>query len=152
MTPHDSKYNAVIGGPHESFQYMYQQQQFGGMATIFVNLTQQLENNQNFGPPKIRKPMMTNEEMLFAQKYKDWGIENFGPVVSDFYEQLEQEKEKPNLVSENGVDAGFVAEVDHAPEVLLVQPVSDIPETFLSTASRIQDSKFTHHMLRNSIF
>ena len=36
ITPHDKKYNAVIGGPHESFQFMAQE--FGGMGIVFANL------------------------------------------------------------------------------------------------------------------
>ena len=71
------------------------------MATIFVNLTQQLENFRKFGPPKLRKPMMTLEEMKFAQKYTNWGIENFGPVVDEFYTQLEVEEVPPLFSSED---------------------------------------------------
>ena len=49
---------------------------------------------------------MTMEEHQFAQKYKDWGIENFGPVISDFYNQLEQEEESvlPGTVSAGDED------------------------------------------------
>ena len=75
ISSHDNQYNCAIGGPHESFEYMANH--FGSMTIVFANLCQQLESYKKFGPPKISKAIMTVEDMRFAEKYKDWEIENF---------------------------------------------------------------------------
>ena len=74
-TSHDSRYNCAIGGPHESFEFMASH--FGSMTIVFANLCQQLESYRKFGPPNICKSIMTVEDMQFAEKFKDWEIENF---------------------------------------------------------------------------
>ena len=74
VTPHDDRYDSVIGGPHESFQYMATQ--FGSMSIVFANLCQQLGNYQELGPPKISRAIMTVEDEEFAKRFKEWEIEN----------------------------------------------------------------------------
>ena len=68
VTPHDDRYDSVIGGPHESFQYMATQ--FGSMSIVFANLCQQLGNYQELGPPKISRAIMTAEDEKFAKRFK----------------------------------------------------------------------------------
>ena len=82
LTPHDNNFNAVIGGPHESFQFFAQE--FGGLSLVFAHLTQQMQAFKKHGPPKIKAPLMTVEEMEFAQNNKDWGIENFEETLDEF--------------------------------------------------------------------
>merc|ERR1711888_383193 len=73
---HDGSVNAAIGGPHESFAQMGVN--YGSMAVVFANLTKQLENFKNFGPPSIQKALMSKE--IFAHKFKELEMEN------DFFE------------------------------------------------------------------
>ena len=75
---HDGSVNAAIGGPHESFAQMGVN--YGSMAVVFANLTKQLENFKNFGPPSIQKALMSKEDMDFAHKFKELEMEN------DFFE------------------------------------------------------------------
>lgn len=82
LTPHDRRYNSVIGGPHESFQFMLTQ--FGGMSVVFANLCQQLENYKQFGPPKLSRSIMSLEEVQFAEKFRDRDIENYEEVYDSF--------------------------------------------------------------------
>ena len=77
IASHYSKHNCAIGGPHESFEFMAASPQFGSMSMVFANLCQQLQNYKEFGPPSISKALMTAEDLKFAEKHKDWGMENF---------------------------------------------------------------------------
>ena len=70
ITPHDPKFNAVIGGPHESFQFMAQE--FGGIGIMFTNLSQQLESFKKFGPPTLQRSVMSNNDVLFARTFNEW--------------------------------------------------------------------------------
>ena len=74
LTPHDQKFNSVIGGPHESFQYLAEQT--GSMNIVFSNLLRQLENYKEFGPPKLSNSIMSLEDLEFAQQNKEWEMEN----------------------------------------------------------------------------
>ena len=85
LTPHDKRYNSVIGGPHESFQYMAAQ--FGGMSIVFANLCQQLKTYKDFGPPKLTSSIMSFEEIKFAEQYREWDIQNFQEVLEAFDSQ-----------------------------------------------------------------
>ena len=98
LTPHDKRYSAVIGGPHESFQFMTQE--FGGLSIVFANLTQQLQTYQDFGPPKIQNCPMTEEEWIFAKKHSYFGIEDFEEIIDEF-EDLQEESHRV-VVSPSG--------------------------------------------------
>ena len=75
IKPFDKKYNCVIGGPHDSFQFMAEQTNSTRM--VFVNLMRQLENYRSMGPPSISKCLMTVEDLEFAAKHKEWEMETF---------------------------------------------------------------------------
>ena len=60
VASHDDKVNSVIGGPHESFEYMAQQ--VGGANFVFAQLMEKLENYKNFGPPSLSQSVMSLEE------------------------------------------------------------------------------------------
>ena len=97
ITSHDKRYNSVIGGPHDSFQYMANY--FGGLNIVFANLCQQLDTFRRNGPPKLSQVMMTKEDQQFAEQYKEWEIEEF----SDVFEEIDEdpvEEPKP-LFDEN---------------------------------------------------
>ena len=89
MSPHDKKYNAVIGGTHETFEILAQQ--FGGLGIVFAGLTQQLTKFKELGPPKVSNAMMTREEIEYAKFYNDWGIEDFENVAEE-YENIENDE------------------------------------------------------------
>ena len=74
ITSHKKSYNSVIGGPHESFQYLAQQA--GSMNIVFAQLVQQLETYKQFGAPKLSNSLMSSEDLEFAMKFKEWEIEN----------------------------------------------------------------------------
>ena len=85
---HDGKYNAVIGGPHQSFSLM--SQEFGSFGILFANLTEQLATYQEFGPPKINKNLMTKEDIYFANKFNELGIEDMDVnVIKEFKNKLD---------------------------------------------------------------
>ena len=82
LKSHDSRYNAVIGGPHATFHLMTQE--FGSLGIMFANLTQQLATYQEFGPPKISRNLMSKEDLDFARKYNEWGVEDLDDTILDF--------------------------------------------------------------------
>ena len=112
---HDSKYNCSIGGPHESFAFLASH--YGGMATVFMNLCQQLQNYKNFGPPKLSRSIMTVEELRFAKYQNDWEIKSIcknsikdnstlepiaaEPIQEATIEEIPVEEESPDVVSSN---------------------------------------------------
>ena len=53
VASHDNKVNSVIGGPHESFEYIAQQ--VGGASLVFAHLMERLESYKDFGPPSLTK-------------------------------------------------------------------------------------------------
>ena len=91
VTPHDPHLNAAIGGPHSSFRYMAQQ--IGGVAMLFANLTQRLENFKVYGPPRIEKVLMSEEDTRFAKQHLECEGEPFYESNQEFgqdYDQLEK--------------------------------------------------------------
>ena len=91
VTPHDPRLNAVIGGPHSSFRFMAQE--IGGIAILFANLSRQLENYKNYGPPQIGKALMSEEDYRFAKKYMEWGDEALDEHIQEFDEDDNQMEE-----------------------------------------------------------
>lgn len=67
ITSHDPEYCYTIGGPHESFKSMVNY--FGTFGILFANMQNQLENFRNFGPPRIAKSIMSEEDELFASQF-----------------------------------------------------------------------------------
>ena len=61
---HDANVNAVIGGPHRSFQHLAQN--IGGVSVLFTNLSCQLQNYQQFGPPRIERALMSCEDLRLS--------------------------------------------------------------------------------------
>ena len=57
MSPHVKGFNAVIGGPSELFENLVGY--VGSMSPVFANLTAQLENYKQLGPPRLSRSIMT---------------------------------------------------------------------------------------------
>ena len=89
VSPHDDTVNSCIGGPHESFEYMAQQ--VGGANILFHQLMEQLEVYKKIGPPKIPKSIMSVEDIMFAEKHKEWEMGNYtSQVFEDFDGRFEE--------------------------------------------------------------
>ena len=73
VASHDNKVNSVIGGPHESFEYIAQQ--VGGASLVFAHLMERLESYKDFGPPSITKSIMSVDDKRFAVAHKEWDEE-----------------------------------------------------------------------------
>ena len=59
-------FNACIGGPHHSFALLATQ--VGDAARLMSFFTQQINNFKTFGAPKLPAPLVTNEDIEFAQR------------------------------------------------------------------------------------
>ena len=81
VIPHDSEVNSIIGGPHESFDLMAQQ--VGGANVLFSQLMQTLDNYKSFGPPKVSKTLMTQEDEEFQKVHIEWEL---GEVAEDLFD------------------------------------------------------------------
>ena len=109
VTPHDKKLNAVIGGPHSSFRYMAKE--LGGVAILFTNLSQQLENYKLCGPPQIGKALMSSEDLRFAKKYVEWGDEILYENAQEF-SQFDDHTEESFLPGDTSDEASSSGNVD----------------------------------------
>ena len=98
MSPHTKGFNAVIGGPSEHFEYLVGH--VGSMSLVFANLTTQLENYKNLGPPKLSRVMMTAEDYVYAKDHKEWGLGTFGDGLLDGID-LDEDLEEISLVTES---------------------------------------------------
>ena len=88
VTPHDPKFNAVIGGPHSSFKFMAQG--MGGVAMLFADLSRRLENFKVYGPPQIGKPMMSIEDLRFSKYHMRCGDESMRENTQDLHQYVNQ--------------------------------------------------------------
>ena len=101
ITSHDPKYSYTIGGPHESFLSMANY--FGGFRIFFANLQQQLESYRNFGPPKISKSLLTEEDVNFAEQFDIENYRNF--ELLDAIDAMDDNS--PDLSAEFPVNCGL---------------------------------------------
>ena len=79
LVSHNSVHNALIGGPHTSFQFLANKA--GNAANLLAHFTEGLKSLRTFGPPKIPSNPMTLQEEMFAiahnaQEYKE--VRGFG--------------------------------------------------------------------------
>jgi len=65
---HDASVNAVIGGPHPSFRHLAQN--IGDVSILFANLSRQLQNYQQFGPPQIERALICKDVRLSEETLK----------------------------------------------------------------------------------
>jgi hypothetical protein len=63
----NNKYNATIGGPHTTFEYLAGE--LGGAAALLTIFRQGLEKYHKLGPPKLQVAPLTVEEVAFNTSY-----------------------------------------------------------------------------------
>ena len=68
--------------------------QFGGLGILFANLTQQLTNYRELGPPQIPRRLMSEKEILFARQHYDFGIEGLKNIVDEFENNVQENEEE----------------------------------------------------------
>ena len=56
-------------------------QQAGGANILIHQLMDQLEMYKKIGPPKIPKSIMSVEDIIFAEKHKEWEMSNLTILV-----------------------------------------------------------------------
>ena len=91
ISSHDSKYNATIGGPHESFDSFANY--IGGIPVFMANMQVQLDNYIKFGPPKLNNTLLSNEDIMFSKQHNK--------LKADCHEDLEL----PHIIDEESFDA-----------------------------------------------
>ena len=92
ISSHDGIVNSVIGGPHESFERMAQQE--GGLYNlVFSNIVQSLENYRDFGAPSLPKSLViSKKEEDFCKDHKEWEIgEEYEDIFEELYNDLSDE-------------------------------------------------------------
>ena len=75
ISSHDKKFNATIGGPHESFNSYANY--FGSIPCFLANLQVQLENYNKFGPPKLSHTLLSKEDIEFAKQYNELNVDGY---------------------------------------------------------------------------
>jgi hypothetical protein len=75
----DEIYDACICGPHDSFSSLGDTA--GNSAALIAHFVEGLQRYNEFGPPKIRGPMMTLEDVQFQQ--------SLGPPIVAVDEEIE---------------------------------------------------------------
>ena len=65
LVAHDKGVNALIGGPHSSFQFLAQKA--GNAGALLAHFTEGLQRLRQLGPPRIPSNPMTLEEEMFAK-------------------------------------------------------------------------------------
>ena len=67
LVSHNKADNAIIGGPHTSFQFL--SEKAGNVSNLLAHLTQGLRSLRMLGPPQIPVNPMTLEEEMFAMAH-----------------------------------------------------------------------------------
>ena len=67
LVAHDKGINALIGGPHTSFQFLAQK--IGNPAALLAHFTEGLQRLRQLGPPIIPSNPMSLEEEMFAMSH-----------------------------------------------------------------------------------
>ena len=80
LVSHNSADNAIIGGPHTSFQFLAGKA--GNVAALLAHFTEGLKSLRLLGPPQIPVNPMTQEEEIFAMAHNAVEFKEFRGVVS----------------------------------------------------------------------
>ena len=115
----NNKYNATIGGPHSTFEYLAGE--LGGAAALLTIFREGLEKYHKLGPPKLKILPLTLEEVAFNRAYnaiegetevkeleklekvEEAVIEMYEDEVQDFYQHLPPNPPSTLLVCECGL-------------------------------------------------
>ena len=90
-SPND-EWTGVIGGPHRSFDMLANH--VGDASRLIANFVDGLKDFQTLGAPKIHGPMMTWEDVNFAQRMSKAEIEDFTHQMLDLYGENEENDDK----------------------------------------------------------
>ena len=95
-----NQYNGCIGGPHKSFASLVDK--CGDTVRLLACFVEGLEDFKKFGPPKIEGPMMTLQDLEFAEEMNKAELEEIVghlPEVIDMEEEqnFEEYKSEQNL-------------------------------------------------------
>ena len=88
----NGEWTGVIGGPHRSFDMFANH--VGDATRLMANFVDGLRDFQTLGAPKIHGPMMTWEDVNFAQRMSKAEIEDFTHQVMDTYGENEDTMKK----------------------------------------------------------
>ena len=83
LSSHNEEWTGVIGGPHRSFNMLANH--VGDASRLMANFVDGLKDFQTLGAPKIHGPMMTWEDVNFAQRMSQAEIEDFTHQMLDLY-------------------------------------------------------------------
>ena len=81
LTSHDKSENALIGGPHTSFQFLAER--CGNSAALLAHFTQGLQELRLLGPPRIPTNPLSLEDEAFA-------ISQNSVEIRDIFSQIEK--------------------------------------------------------------
>jgi hypothetical protein len=81
LSPYDKRWNALIGGPHETFNFLSEKS--GNTSQLLVNFVNGLKQFRTSGPPSLTSLPWTVEEELFAksQNMMDTEVDDVKKVV-----------------------------------------------------------------------
>ena len=81
LSPHDKKWNALIGGPHETFSFL--SEKAGNTAQLLANFVDSLKVFRTCGPPSLTTLPWTVEEELSVKSKSaaDSEVEDIKKVV-----------------------------------------------------------------------
>ena len=120
LVSHDKKMNAIIGGPHSSFQFLADK--FGNTAALLAHFTEGLSRLRQLGPPKIPVNPMTVEEEMFAKAHNAAELREVTDTTAGviglscsrcFYMHMEESAEtlreirKLRIEQESGLDLNY---------------------------------------------
>ena len=108
-----NKYNATIGGPHTTFEYLAGE--LGGAAALLTIFRQGLERYHKLGPPKLKAAPLTVEEVNFNTAYY----------------AAEGDKEMEELSALEYVEDNIIDKYDEVVSAILKHVLPNPPDTLL---------------------
>ena len=111
-----NKYTGVIGGPHETFSILANQA--GGTANLMCHFINGIQQFKKLGAPKIHAPIMSYNDVQFAQKMNNCQISEITQDCDDYFDETER-NERVFVADQSVVD-------DLKPDVVVENSKSDV--------------------------
>ena len=111
----NNRYNATIGGPHATFEFLAGEVG-GGAAALLTIFRQGLEKYHKLGPPKLKAAPLTTEEADFYKGY-------YAAEGEDEIEQLESLEKLEEIISDQyseGIPSVHACISPNPPKTLLI--------------------------------
>ena len=118
LTSYDSSENALIGGPHTSFQFL--SEKCGNTAALLAHFTEGLQSLRLLGPPRIPINPLSLEDEIFALSHNSTELGDIftdvskpcvscftGLVLDDDYGETLKEIKKLRLEQECGMELNY---------------------------------------------